>query len=101
MKHLSKLLASLALLTMLAAFVGCSNPNSSDNSGSSSNSDATTTDTPVVASLSGTYRGALSGNTATCTVTVGEQNFVVYATTSDIWATIVYSGFYEGTMTKE
>ena len=140
MKQFTKLLASLALLIFMVAFIGCGNPSSSDNGGSSS--DAGTTND---ASLTGTYRGSLTGNsetvhmrmtfnnnftfvtqgytddtfeittgvgsasgvytlsenTATCTVTVGNQNFVIYATTSDNWATLVCSGLYEGTMTKE
>lgn len=109
------------------------------------NSGTSTNDTPIVTSLTGTYRGSLtgngetlhmrmtfnsngtfvtqgytnrtftatsnvgtasgsytlSGNTATCTVTVGDENFVVYATTSDNWASVICSGLYEGTMTKE
>lgn len=140
MKHFTKLLASLALLIFMVAFIGCGNPSSSDNGGSSS--DAGTTND---ASLTGTYRGSLtgsgqtihmrmtfnsnftfvtqgytdntfttttgvgsasgvytlSGNTATYTVTVGNQNFVIYATTSDNWASVICSGLYEGTMTKE
>ena len=144
MKHFTKLLASLPFLIFMVAFIGCSNPSSSDNGGSSSDA-GTTNDAPVVTSLTGTYRGSLtgngetihmrmtfnsnftfvtqgytdntftnttgvgsasgvytlSGNTATCTVTVGNQNFVVYATTSDNWASVICSGLYEGTMTKE
>ena len=135
MKHFTKLFASLAFLIFMVAFIGCGNPSSSDNGGSSS----------VVTSLTGTYRGSLtgndltiymrvtfnsngtfvtqgytdntfttttvvgsatgvytlSGNTATFTVAVGSENFVINATTSDNWVTYVCSGLYEGTMTKE
>ena len=135
MKNFTKLLASLAFLIFMVAFIGCGNPSSSDNGGSSS----------VVTSLTGTYRGSLtgndvtiymrmtfnsngtfvtqgytdntfttttgvgsatgvytlSGNTATFTVAVGSENFVINATTSDNWVTYVCSGLYEGTMTKE
>ena len=38
MKHFSKLLASLALLTLLLAFVGCSNSSSSDDNNSPNSS---------------------------------------------------------------
>lgn len=140
MKNFTKLLASLAFLIFMVAFIGCGNPSSSDNGGSSS--DAGTTND---ASLTGTYRGSLtgndvtiymrmtfnsngtfvtqgytdntfttttgvgsatgvytlSGNTATFTVAVGSENFVINATTSDNWVTYVCSGRFEGTMTKE
>ena len=140
MKHFTKLLASLAFLIFMVAFIGCGDPN-----GGSSSDAGTTNDAPVVTSLTGTYRGSLTGNgetvhmrmtfnsngtfvtqgytnstftttsmvgtasgiytltgnTATCTVTVGNQNFVIYATTSDNWETYVCSGLYAGTMTKE
>ena len=135
MKNFTKLLASLAFLIFMVTFIGCGNPSSSDNGGGSS----------VVTSLTGTYRGSLtgndvtiymrmtfnsngtfvtqgytdntfttttgvgsatgvytlSGNTATFTVAVGSENFVINATTSDNWVTYVCSGLYEGTMTKE
>ena len=144
MRKLTKLLSALIVFVLATAFIGCGNPSSSDNGGSSSDS-GPTNDAPVVTSLTGTYRGTLtgngetvhmrmtfnssstfvtqgytsstftttsptgtasgsytlSGNTATCTVTVGNQHFVIYATTSDNWASIVCSGLYEGTMTKE
>ena len=135
MKNFTKLLASLAFLIFMVAFIGCGNPSSSDNGGSSSvvtsltgtyrgsltgndltiymrvtfNSngtfvtqgytDNTVTTTTVVGSATGVY--TLSGNTATFTVAVGSENFVINATTSDNWVTYVCSGLYEGTMTKE
>ncbi len=131
MKNFTKLLASLAFLIFMVAFIGCGNPSSSDNGGSASltgtyrgsltgndltiymrmtfNSngtfvtqgytDNTFTTTTVVGSATGVY--TLSGNTATFTVAVGSENFVINATTSDNWVTYVCSGLYEGTMTKE
>ena len=60
MKNFTKLLASLAFLIFMVAFIGCGNPSSSDNGGSSS--DAGTTND---ASLTGTYRGSLTGNDET------------------------------------
>ena len=144
MRKLTKLLSVLIVLVLATAFIGCGNPSSSDNGGSSSDA-GTTNDAPVVTSLTGTYRGSLtgsgetvhmrmtfnsnftfvtqgytnstfttttgtgsasgvytlSGNTAICTVTVGSENFVINATSSDNWATLVCSGLYAGTMTKE
>lgn len=130
MKNFTKFLASLAFLIFMVAFIGCGNPSSSDKNDASltgtyrgsltgndvtiymrmtfnSNgtfvtqgyTDNTFTTTTGVGSATGVY--TLSGNTATFTVAVGSENFVINATTSDNWVTYVCSGLYEGTMTKE
>ena len=90
MKQFSKLLASLALLTLLLAFVGCSNSSSSDNNSGDS------TDTNETITFAGTYAGAITGNNTTLYITViaTETNY-----TTKMWTSSAKSGDPNQTVT--
>ena len=95
MKQFTKLLASLALLIFMVAFIGCDNPSSSDNN-TDNNTDTKTEEQSGIVSFAGIYEGSITGNGTTLYVTVVAT---ANSYTTKMWATSEKNGVPDQTVT--